>query len=157
MIGCNQEQREFLKVFFENTMPFITSKDMLDPNNIKIFIGLYSRTLNNSIFKDDTLLKSFVLELTESLHYETMVKTGKIKLSPRQIMERKHYPILPYNFSCKNKVINRWYSETTIERMISPADYAELNTRVEKNLTRANEERQKDMDHGHENWWRTHR
>lgn len=52
-----QEERDFLRSFFNDNLNWIREKEMLDSNDIKLLADLYSQYLNNSSFCDSDVLK----------------------------------------------------------------------------------------------------
>lgn len=123
----NKDQIDFLSTFFKDNIEMIRNNDMLEIDDIKLFIDLYSEYLENSEYKEDDILKRFLLDLKKSLYYETQVKEGIINLELKEMMRRKGRPSSSSINNCKNRVINKWFSESTVSKTISPLDRVELD------------------------------
>lgn len=134
-MNLSSEQREFLRKFFHNNLKWIKEKDMLDPDDIKQLVELYSDYLENSKFCDNESLKLFLLQLKSTQLHELKIKKGEINLTRKEKILRLSVPASSAGlYKCKNNVIRKWYNESLIVRTITRADIAAINKSIEPKL-----------------------
>ena len=139
-----QEERDFLRKFFNDNLSWIREKEMLDPSDIKLLADLYSEYLNNSSFCDSDVLKVFLLDLKKSQYFETKVKIVQVNLSPRERLYRMSKPASSGGlFKCKNHTIGEWYQVSRVISVITQADINRINRAIEPKIKQNKLERVK--------------
>ena len=148
-----QEERDFLRSFFNDNLNWIREKEMLDSNDIKLLADLYSQYLNNSSFCDSDVLKLFLLDLKKSQYFETKVKMGQVDLSPRERLFRMSEPASSGGlFKCKNHTIGKWYQVSRVICVITQADINKINRAIEPKIKQNKLERVKSWEASKDIW-----
>lgn len=148
-----QDERDFLRKFFNDNLSWIREKEIVDPSDIKLLADLYSEYLNNSSFCDSDVLKVFLLDLKKSQYFETKVKMEQVNLSPKERLYRMSEPASSGGlFKCKNHTIGKWYQVSRVIRVITQADINRINRAIEPKIKQNKLERVKSWEASKDIW-----
>lgn len=122
-IYLNDNQKKFLKIFFNINNDFIETRDMLDSDNISNFAEMYLEYLKQNNLINDEVLYYFYFELKLS-----QLKEKSKKINLQKLIE----PASSISTRCKNNVINKWRHELKIVKVVSKTDTISLNNSIKK-------------------------
>lgn len=130
----SDEYKMFLSDFFIDKLDWIRGRDMLDPEDIKIFTDAYEEYLTKSEFSNSNILNYFLLELRYSQYREMKIKRGEIILSRKELTRRMYVPVSSELFKCKNEVIKKWFSGIKSYVKITSKDVCRVDQSMEPKL-----------------------